>query len=127
MQRELDRARISWKGNCFDAEGGGHTGTLWYDPATYDVLQVNVRLAKPFFVPVPAAYFGIQPAIRVERWETTLRFARVKFSQPDETALLPESIDTLSVFRGAPSFRTRQELSNYRRFLAESSIRSSGF
>ena len=127
VQRELDRARISWKGNCFDAEGGGHSGTLWYDPATYDVVQVSVHLAKPFVVPVPAVYFGIQPPIRVERWETTLRFARVNFSQPDETALLPESIDTLSVFTGAPSFRTRQELSNYRRFLAESSIRSSEF
>ncbi len=105
----------------------GIRARIWYDPATYDVLQVSIHLAEPFLVPVPAAYFGIQPAIRVERWETTLRFARVQFSQPDETALLPESIETLTVFRGAPSFRTRQELSNYRRFLAESSIRSSTF
>jgi hypothetical protein len=126
-EREVDRPRISWKGNCFQAEGGGHTGTLWYDPATYDVLQLSIHLAKPFQIPVPAAYFGIQPPIRVERWETTLRFARVNFSQPDETALLPESIETLTVFKGAPSLRTRQELANYRRFLAESSIRTSTF
>ena len=126
-QRELARARISWNGNCFDAEGGGHAGMLWYDPSTYDVLQVRIHLAKPFQVPVPAAYFGIQPPIRVERWEMTLRFARVNFLKPDETVLLPESIDTLTVFRGAPSFRTRQELSNYRRFLAESSIRTGPF
>jgi hypothetical protein len=126
-EREVGRPRISWKGNCFNADGAGHAGTLWYDPATYDVRQVTIRLAKPFQVPVPSASFGLQPPIRVERWETTLRFARVKFSQPDESALLPQSIETLTVFRGAPSFRTRQELSNYRRFLAEASIRTSTF
>ena len=52
-EREVGRPRISWKGNCFDADGGGHTGTLWYDAATYDVRQVTIQLAKPFHVPVP--------------------------------------------------------------------------
>lgn len=120
-----ERVRVTWNGNCFDAEGGGHAGRLWFDPATFDVLQVDVRLSRPFLVPLPAgSSLGIMPAIRVERWEATLRFARVNFSHPDETALLPESIETLTVFRGASSLRTSQKLSNFRRFLSESSIRS---
>jgi hypothetical protein len=122
-----ERVQVRWKDNCFEAEGGGHEGRVWFDPLTFDVLQVEIRLSKPFRVPTPAGYFGGQPAIRVERSEATLRFARVNFSRPDETVLLPESIDTLTVFRGALSLRTSQKLSNFRRFLAESSIRSPAF
>ncbi len=122
-----ERVQITWKGNCFEAEGGGHQGRLWFDPETFDVIQVDLQLSKPFLVPIPPGYFGLQPSVRVERWEGTLRFARVQFAQPDEIVLLPESIDTLTVFRGARSLRTSQKLDNYRRFLAESSIRSTTF
>jgi hypothetical protein len=122
-----ERVQIIWKGSCFNAEGGGHQGRVWFDPETFDIQQVDVRLAKPFLVPLPAGHFGSQPAIRVERWEATFRFSSVKFTQPDETVLLPESIETLSVFRGAPSLRTTQKLTNFRRFLSESTIRSATF
>jgi hypothetical protein len=121
------RVRIDWNGNCFNAEGGGHAGRLWFDPMTFDVLQIEVRLERPFLVPMPAGYFGLLSAIRVEKSEATLRLARVNFAQPDESALLPDSIDTLTVFRGAPSLRTSQKLSNFRRFLSESSIKTSTF
>jgi hypothetical protein len=120
------RVRVTWKGNCFNADGGGHEGRLWFDPATFDVLQIDVRLSKPFLVPMQH-FAGLHPAIRVERWESTTRFARVNFSQPDETVLLPESIETLTVFRGAASLRVNQKLSDFRRFLAESSIRTAAY
>jgi hypothetical protein len=122
-----ERVQVTWKGACFNAEGGGHQGRLRIDPVTFDIRQIDIRLAKPFLVPPPAGYFGLHPAIRVERWEATHRFSRVSFSQPDEAVLLPESVETLSVFRGAPSLRTTQKLSNFRRFLTESTIRSSVF
>jgi hypothetical protein len=118
-----ERVRIKWEGECFEAEGGGHNGRVWYDPATYDVLQVDVRLSKPFQVPIPSGMFGLRPAIRVERSEMTLRFARVSFQQPAETVLLPQSIDTLHVLRGIPSVQIRQSFSSYRRFLTKSEIR----
>jgi hypothetical protein len=122
-----ERVQITWKGNCFNAEGGGHQGRLWFDVETFDIRQVEVRLAKPFLVPMPAGYVGIYPAIRVERWESTLRFSRVNFTQPDETVLLPESVDTLTVFRGAPSMRMTQKLTNFRRFLSETTIKGAVF
>ena len=118
-----ERVQVTWKGNCFEAEGGGHRGRLWFDPVTFDVLEVELRLSKPFRVPPPSGYFGLQSAIGVERSESTMRFARVRFEGPDETVLLPESIETLTVFRGAPSLRTIQTLTDFRRFLSESSIR----
>jgi hypothetical protein len=118
-----ERVRVNWEGNCFHADGGGYEGRVWFDPISYDVLQVAVRLSKPFAVPMRAASIGVDPVIRVERSEMTLRFARVEFQQPDEVVLLPESIETLTVFRGAPSLKTTQKLSNFRRFLTKSEIR----
>jgi hypothetical protein len=120
-----ERVRIKWKGNCFEAEGGGHEGRVWFDPATFDVLQVEARLSRPFLIPIPAGY--LVPSVRVERSDMTIRFARVNFENPDETVVLPESIDTLNVFRGVPSLRTVKKLSNFRRFLAETTIRGPKF
>ena len=54
-----ERVRITWKGNCFEAEGGGHEGRVWFDPETFDILQVEVRLSKPFLVPMPPGYIGL--------------------------------------------------------------------
>lgn len=124
VQTPPDRVEIAWNDNCFEANGGGQEGRVWFDHRTFDVLQIDARLSKPFLVPVPSGFFGIQPSIRVERSEVVMRFARVKFEKPDETVLLPESIETLTVFRGVPSLRTVQKLSNFRRFLAESTLRA---
>jgi hypothetical protein len=125
VQTPPDRVTITWKENCFNADGGGQEGRVWFDPVSYDVLQVELRLSKAFLVPLPRGYIGLQPAVRVERSESVLRFSRVEFQEPLETVLLPESIETLNVFRGAPSLRIHQSLSNFRRFLTESKIKSS--
>jgi len=122
-----ERVRVKWEGSCFEAEGGGHQGRVWFDPKAYDISQVDVRLSKPFLVPLPDGFFGIRPAIRVEKSEMTLRFSRIEFHQPDETVMLPASIETLHVLRGVPSMRIQQTLANYRRFLTQSEIRTGGF
>ena len=122
-----EQVRITWAGNCFEADGGAHKGRLWFDRDRYDVLRVDIRLTKPFLIPLPEGAFGVRPAIRVERSETSLRFSRVDFQQPDETLMLPASIETLHVLRGVPSMRIQQTLANYRRFLTKSEIRSVGF
>ncbi len=119
-----ERVRVKWEGSCFEAEGGGYEGRVWFDPISYDVLQVTLRLSKPFRVPMRIGYVGVDPTIRVERSEMTIRFSRVEFEQPDEVVLLPESIDTLTVFRGALSLKTSQKLSNFRRFLTKAEIRT---
>jgi len=119
-----ERVQITWAGNCFEADGGAHKGRLWFDRDSYDVLRVDIRLTKPFLIPLPVASFGVRPAIRVEKSETSLRFSKVEFQQPGETLILPASIDTLHVLRGVASMRIQQTLANYRRFLTRSEIRS---
>jgi hypothetical protein len=123
VQTPPDRVDITWKGSCFEAQGGGEEGRLWFDPETFDVLQVEVRLAKPFNVPVPSFFGSSGPPVRVEKSQVTMKFTTVKFEKPDETVLLPESTEIVTVFRGVPSLRTIETLSNFRRFLAESTIR----
>jgi hypothetical protein len=125
LQLPPDRLEVRWHGDCFEAEGGGTQGRIWVDPQSFDVLQVDSRMTRPFMVPLPRA-LGPTPGVRVERSETTIRFARVKFEQPEETVLLPESAEVLTVFRGVPSLRTVQRLSNFRRFLAEGKVRPAG-
>jgi len=127
IESPAERVRVNWEGRCFQAEGGGHQGRVWFDPISYDVLQVAVRLSKPFLVPSRIGFIGLNHAIRVERSEMTLRFSRVEFQQPDEVVLLPESVETLTVFRGAPSLKTEQKLGNFRRFLTRSEIRTAAF
>ena len=121
------RVRIKWEDNCFEADGGGQQGRLWFDPETHDVVQLEVRLSKPFAIPMPDRFFGLQPAIRVEKSEMSLRFSRVEFQQPDEALMLPASIETLNVLRGVPSLQIRQTLANYRRFLTKAEIRAGTF
>jgi hypothetical protein len=123
VQSPPERVRVRWEGSCFEAEGGGHHGRVWFDPQTYDIFQVDVRLSKPFMIPVRHDLVGVRQPIRVEKSETTLRFARVSFQQPDEQLMLPSSIETLHVLRGAHSVRINQTLVNYRRFLTRSEIR----
>jgi hypothetical protein len=121
--REPERVNIRWKGDCFDAEGGGIEGRLWFDPLTFDVLQIEARLPKPFLVPINSSFGAPQPAVRVERSEMLFRFTRVKFQQPDEEVLLPQTIEVVTRFRGVPSLKTVQVLSDFRRFLSQSVVR----
>jgi hypothetical protein len=126
-QSPPERASVKWADNCFTAEGGGLEGRVWFDPVTFEVLQIDARLSKPFAVRMPDGFFGVQPAIRVARSETTIHFERVRFERPDEIVLLPQSIETLTIFQGVPSLRTEQRLTDFRRFLAESTIRAITF
>ena len=124
MESPPERVRIKWEGNCFEADGGAHQGRLWFDPDSYDVLQVDIRLTKPFLIPLPEGSFGVRPAIRVEKSEISLRFSQVDFQKPDEALMLPASIRHCMCSEGCPSMRIRQTLDNYRRFLTKAEIRS---
>ncbi len=122
-QSPPDRVTVAWNGNCFQAAGGGIEGRIWFDPQTFDVLQLQTRLPRPFLVPVPHAVGPAPTSIRVERSEMLVHFARVAFQQPDEVVLLPESIEVVSLLRGAPSLKTTQTLSDFRRFLTDAVVR----
>ncbi len=113
--------------DCFDWKGPvAIAGRLWVDAATHDVLRLERRVAGPTDVHVPWTLQRKYPFgtwLTLDRDDLTLRYKKVAFSDPDEIALLPESIESMTVFRGGlQSIRRTQTFSDYRRFLTDSRI-----
>lgn len=101
---------------------GGMRGRLWIDAETFDVLRMDQHLMGLIDVPLPRELtrrHGTTPNWTMERYDTTHRFRRVHFDDPDETIVLPISTTVLRITRGAGQPRTRiiTEYKKYRRFL----------
>ena len=114
--------------DCFDWTGPvAVAGRLWVDAETHDVLRLDRHIGGPTDVRVPPrlqSKYRFPGWLTIDRDDVTLRFKPVTFSDPDETMLLPESIESLTVLRtGLQSTRRIQVFSNYRRFLTSSRIR----
>ena len=61
----------------------------------------------------------------MERSDTTVRFKRITFQNPDETLLLPESIVTVTSISGAgkPRMRTTQTFTDFRRVIIDTKVK----
>lgn len=118
---------IRWKGDCVSIDLPGHyAGRVWIDAATNDVLRVDEHLASmfEFRIPPKQARFGASDLWVIERADTSTRYRRVAFHDPDETLVLPESIETFQVIRnsGVPRLRVRQTFADYHRFMTGARI-----
>jgi len=107
---------------CFNWSGDvAVKGRVWVDAANYDVLRVDQRFMSVVDVRVPDRLqrrYNFSNTVVVERSDVTIRYRKVAFSDPDETMLLPESIDMLMLIHGGlESTRRNQTFSDYRRFL----------
>jgi hypothetical protein len=105
----------------YDIEGGLR-GRIWLDAESYDVLRMDQRMQGMIEVPLPLELRrrpGVEPRWTVERLDTTYRFKRVRFDDPEETLVLPVSTSSLRITRGAgtPRMRINTEYKGYRRFL----------
>jgi len=114
--------------DCFDWKGPvAIAGRVWVDAGTHDVLRLDRRISGPTDVRVPDRLqrkYRFTPWLTIDRDDLTMRYKEVAFSEPDETILLPESIETVSVLRtGLQSTRRTQVFSGYRRFLTESRVK----
>lgn len=114
--------------DCFDWTGPiAVHGRLWVDADTHDVLRLDRYISGPTDVRVPARLqtsYHFPSWLTIDRDEVTLRFKPVTFTDPDETMLLPEAIESRTVIRtGLESIRRTQVFSNYRRFLTSSRIK----
>ncbi len=113
--------------DCFDWTGPlASRGRIWVDTTSYDVLRIERSVGGPEDVRVP---LGIQRRhnlgmrVTIMREETTIRYRTVSFSDPDETLLLPESIESVSIVSGGlQSTRRSQTYSDYKRFVGDSRI-----
>ena len=114
--------------DCFDWTGPiAIAGRLWVDRDTHDVLRLDRRIGGPTDVRVSSRLqnkYRFPGWLTIDRDDVTLRFKPVRFSDPEETMLLPESIESLTIMRtGLQSTRRVQVFSNYRRFLTSGRIR----
>ena len=104
----------------FDIEGGMQ-GKIWIDAETHDVLRLDRMLSGMINIPLPrqATRRGGRLFWTMERWDSSIRFKRVSFDDPQETLILPVSSTTLQVTRGSgtPRLRTSTQYQAYRRFM----------
>jgi hypothetical protein len=101
---------------------GGMRGRVWVDADSYDVLRMDHHLGGQVDVELPRRLrnrAGVNPTWTVERIDTTYRFKRVRFENPEETLVLPVSSNSLRITRGAgtPRLRINTEYKQYRRFM----------
>ena len=113
---------VTWTGECVSISLPGQSrGRVWVDTETYDVLRIDERLVGSFTLDVPRDQVrrGAASTMVIERAESSIRYRPVTFQDPKDVLLLPVSIDTLTVIRGATTRRTRltQRLADHKRFL----------
>lgn len=106
---------------------GGGRGRLWIDAETFDVLRLDTRIGGQAYAPMPLVLRRrpwASQGLTVERFDTTYRFRRVQFTDPEESLVLPVSSVSLRVTHGAGSPRTRvtTDYRKYRRFLTDGRI-----
>jgi len=115
-------ATVSWKDECVSVDVPAKTkGRVWVDAATGDVLRLDEHLSGMFDFAVPREHqrdwhVG---SMTLERADSSTQYKPVKFAEPDETVLLPASIESVWIFRtpnGASRTRRSQTFSSYRRF-----------
>jgi hypothetical protein len=120
--RVVGKAEVTWKGDCVSIDLPGRThGRIWVDAQSGDVLRYDESLTGMYEFDVPRdkqLMSGPQSMI-VERADSSVRYKPVVFHDPEETLLLPESIQSLQIVRnsGAPQMRISQTFANYKRFL----------
>ncbi|MCU1383863.1 MAG: hypothetical protein JWL71_2560 [Acidobacteria bacterium] len=112
---------------CFNISVPAPTkGRIWVDARSYQVLRLERHLAG--LGEVQASFsqqrkHNLPHYMTMERYDTAIRFRPVTFTDPEESMLLPEMIETIVVWRsGMESTRRRQEYSEYRRFLTAGRI-----
>jgi hypothetical protein len=113
---------VAWTDDCVSVSLHGRSrGRVWVDTESYDVLRLDDRLVGRFEFEVPPAHprRWAASSMVIERAESSIRYRRVDFQNPQETLLLPAAIETVSVIRGGnvQRFRVTQRFSDHRRFL----------
>jgi hypothetical protein len=115
----------TWKEDCVSISLDGFVrGRIRVDAESGDVLRFEQHLSGPVDVspPVDRPHDGSWRVL--ERWDQFISYKPVTFRDPDETLMVPSSVETISILRGAGTSRVRttQTFSAYRRFVSESRI-----
>jgi hypothetical protein len=104
---------------------------LRVDAETFDVLRFESRLAEPFefesprtFSAGPLGRFGPSKRLRYAVQDYAVDFRRERFTDPDQTLLVPAAAEWTYVIEGAskPRRRVKLRFSDYRRFRSDVKI-----
>ena len=118
---------VAWSGECVSVDlPGWFDGRVWVDPANYDVLRLDEHLIGQFDfdVPVELQGRGATRSMVIERADSSIRYRRVDFEDPEESLMLPAEVETMTVIRGPGVRRTRiwQRYTGHRRFLGDARV-----
>ena len=119
----VDVSLVDGKEDCISYSiDGGMRGRIWIDAESFDVLRLDQGLIGLVDIRLPWKVARRAPDRSVwtmERFDTSIRFKAVRFSDPDETLILPVSASALRITRssGMPRLRTTTEYTQYKRFL----------
>jgi len=100
---------------------GGRRGRLWIDRETADVLRLDHRLPGMVDLKVPevlARKPGAAAFLTLEQSQTSIRFERITFHDPDEVLVLPVEATELRIMRGDRR-RITTSYTEYARFLTD--------
>lgn len=121
---EATPGEVTWEDECLRIElDGWHGGEVWIDIESSDVLRHDEHLRHRFEFREPQD--RPRASVRwmtLERDDTVTRYERVAFQRPDETLMLPRSIEKSWSFEGSgivPRYFRSQQFENYRRFVTE--------
>jgi len=106
-----------------------YRGRIWVDPDTAAVRRIDETLMGPTDVPLPKdvvrrSGFGGGLFITLLRADSSVRYSPVSFSDPEETLMLPTTIENvwITIAGAIRGVRMTQQYRNYRRFLTASRI-----
>jgi hypothetical protein len=118
---------VEWTDDCVSVDVPGRwRGRLWAEPETATIVRMDEQLIGMVDLPIPRKHQQINGALflTLERADMSIRYRAVRFSDPDETLMLPAEITSSSMWRngGSPGNRVTQSFSNYRRFVTAGRI-----
>ena len=118
---------VEWTEDCVSVDVPGRwRGRLWAEPETATIVRMDEQLIGMVDLPIPRKHQRINGNLfmTLERADMSIRYRPVRFSEPDETLMLPAEITSSSMWRngGSAGSRVTQSFSNYRRFVTAGRI-----
>jgi hypothetical protein len=118
---------VEWTEDCVSVDVPGRwRGRLWAEPETATIVRMDEQLMGMVDLPIPRKHQRINGNLfmTLERADMSIRYRPVRFSDPDETLMLPAEITSSSMWRngGSAGSRVTQSFSNYRRFVTAGRI-----
>ena len=120
-------AEITWEDGCVSLSLPGRSrGEAWVEVESGAVLRLDERLMRRFEFQEPRdrprRYRG---PLALERADSSIRYEPVMFDDPDETLMLPRTIESSWTMQGAgflPRYVRSQEFTEHRRFVTDGRV-----